>query len=500
VDGQAEAGTAALRLQNTYTRSPIWDAPTDTLSADLRAARDLADNPLPGPVHPADPIAAVAAAAVAAHARGRVVVPDEDLRWAADILVEVSSDPWAAGISSEASRYPMGADRSAAAALPALLLPAFDQIRAAPGDLEEALRYAGTSPADEVRMIFARATAPVWTAPCSAAGTCRHQVLWSAAIGGLADCQLGAWDPASQRRLIEPLGEPFDETLPAVETERLLVNRLTSPLIAAAEAARSESCVTEPAQAVLGALLTAHRRGAAYWAEKNYVNPGDQHGPATAHVLAEMAAAGDAQPLTGHVRAYTRQSPRALADLLHNLAIAFTYDDALRRALPGAWRPVMEAALEEIEASPDLLTDRPWSGTAMAGLIAAPEPDLADPDPNATIERAQSAWSEPNYFGDLVERWLPIARGWPEAVDGLVKLARCGSAAWQTTTGLEWAEELIGGGFAAVAGRCYYLVRWLGDVRAALPGEADAARWRRVVDGLAAAGDNRAVRLQQAEE
>jgi hypothetical protein len=41
-------------------------------------------------------------------------------------------------------------------------------------------------------------------------------------------------------------------------------------------------------------------------------------------------------------------------------------------------------------------------------------------------------------------------------------------------------------------GPVLYLIRWLGDVRAALPGEAEAARWRRVVDGLAAAGDNRA--------
>jgi hypothetical protein len=280
----------------------------------------------------------------------------------------------------------------------------------------------------------------------------------------------------------------------------LLVNRLTSPLIAAAEAARSDSCVAERAQGLLGALLTAHRRGAAHWAEENYGLPNDQHGPATAHVLAGLAAAGDTQPLAEHVRAYTRQSSHALADLLHNLAIAFTYDDALRRALPGAWRPVMEAALEEFETNPDLPADPHWSGTALAGLIVAPEPDLADSDPDATIERARAAWPAPGSFGDLVKRWLPVARYWPEAADGLVKLARCGSSAWQATTGLEWAEELIGGDFAAVAGRCYYLVRWLGDVRAALPGEADAARWRRVVDGLAAAGDNRAAGLQQAEE
>jgi hypothetical protein len=452
-------------------------------------------------VHPADPIAAVAAAAVAAHARGRAVVPDEDLQWAADVLVEVATNPWTDAIGSEWSRYSMGADRSAAAVLPALLLPEFDHIRPTLDGLDEALRRTGASLPDEVRMIFARAAAPVWAAPCSLAGTCRHQILWFAVLGGLHDCQLGAWDQAGQRRLIEPLTEPFDQSLPGVETERLLVNRLTAPLIAAAEAARSASCVADEADRVLGILLTAHRRGAAHWAEKNYGPPsGDEHGPAIARVLAEIAVAGDTQPLSEHIRAYTRQSPHALAELLHNLAIAFTYDDVLRQALPQAWHPVMEAALGEMEATPDLPMDRHWSPVALAGLIAAPEPGLTDPDPDSTIERARQTWPDPETFGELIKRWLPIAHGQPEAADALIKLARCGSPTWQATTGLQWVEELIGGDFAAVAGRCYYLTRWLGDLRAALPGDAEAARWHRLVDGLAAAGDNHAARLQQAEE
>jgi hypothetical protein len=496
-----EGGRTALRLQITYyNRSPVWDAPTGTLIADLAAARQLAADPPPGPPHPADAIAAVAAAAVTAHARGRAAVPAEDLQWAADALVEVATHPFTDAISSEWSRYSMGADRSAAAALPALLLPEFDHIRPALADLEEALCRTGTSVPDEVRIIFARAAAPVWAAPCSPSGTCRHQVLWSAVLGGLRDCQLGAWDQAGQRRLIEPLIGPFDQALPGVETERLLVNRLTSPLIAAAQAARSGSCVAEEADRLLGVLLTAHRRGAVHWAEENYGPPNDENGPATARILAEMAAAGDTQPLAEHVRAYTRQSPHALAELLHNLAIAFTYDDELRQAVPRAWHPVMDAALDEMEATPDLPTDRHWSPVALGGLIAAPEPTLTDADPDSSIERARQTWPDPETFSELIKRWLPVARGQPQAADALIKLARCGSPAWQATTGLQWVEELIGGAFAAVAGRCYYLTQWLSAIQGTLPGEEETARWHRVVDGLAAAGDNRAARLQQAEE
>jgi hypothetical protein len=346
-------GGAALRLQLTYTVPSVWDAPTDTLSADLALARQFAADPPPGPLHPADPIAAVAAAAIAAHARRRAVVSDDDLRWAAEVLVEVAARPWSEARSTPESTYRMGADRSAAAALPALLLPELDHVRPGASALHEALRHTGASVADEVRIIFAHASAGVWAAPCRPAGSaCRHRVLWAAVLGGLRDCQLGAWDQPAQRRLIEPLAEPYDQALPCVQTDRLLLNRLTSPLIAAADAARSGSCVAPEAGRILDALLTAHRRGSAHWAEKNYGPPsGDRHGPAVARVLAETAAVGNTQPVTGHVRALTRQSPRALADLLHNLAITFTYDDALRQALPTAWRPVMEAALEAMPLS-----------------------------------------------------------------------------------------------------------------------------------------------------
>lgn len=71
--------------------------------------------------------------------------------------------------------------------------------------------------------------------------------------------------------------------------------------------------------------------------------------------------------------------------LLHDLAITFTYDDALRQALPTAWPPVMEAALNEIEATPDLSYDRHWSSTALASLVPVREPDLADANFGASI-------------------------------------------------------------------------------------------------------------------
>ncbi len=501
-----DRGRTAYRLQATYAMALAEGRtmPADSLLEDLAAARDLAGNPPPdGPARVIEPVAAVAAAAVITHAQGQITVPADELSWSAALLIEVAAGPWRHPLDAEHSIYPMGADRSAAAALPALLLPALGEAGPDVAAVGQALRRCTTSVPDEVRITFARATAPVWSAPCATvtpSGPCRHQLLWEAAVDGLRDCRLGDWNPAAQRMLTAPIEEPTAEALAGIPTSRLLLNRLTGPLITAAMAARGPSCVAQAARDLLGGLILAHRRATVHWAEEGYSWPGNQHGPAGARVLAELAAAGDTEPLTGHVRAFTA-STGALASLLHDLATEFTYNQALRPALPATWRPLLAAALSELERDPGLLGHDHGSGSVLGGLLPGPDLRLDDSNPDATLKRARETWADPDAFADLVSRWLPIARGYPEAADGLVRLARCGSSAWQATTGLTWAEDLIEGCYTAIARRSYHLPSWLGEVRPAVQGDAGAAaRWRRLVDGLAAAGDSRAARLQEAEE
>lgn len=368
-----------LRLQLTYTIPTIWDAPTDTLVADLEAAREFTAASYPGPMHPADPIAAVAAAAIAAHARGRPAVPDEDLRWAAGVLVEAATHPWDGASRTPESKYRMAADRSAAAALPALLLPEFDHIRPSMSALEDALHRFGASVADEVRMIFAHGAAPVWAAPCGPGGsTCRHQVLWAAVLGGLRDCQLGAWDQGAQRRLIEPLAAPFSQALAGVQTERLLVNRLTSPLIAAADASRSGSCVARGAGRILGILLKAQARGGACTGRRG--------------ITARLARTGTA-----------RQSPAS-------------WQRWPLRAVHSPSKGTYGSS--SVKARPPLPS---CSATWRSRSPTTPALDLADFDRKG-IEHARKSWPAPDAFSDLIRRWIPIAQGHPDQA-GLVRAA-----------------------------------------------------------------------------
>jgi hypothetical protein len=498
--------STAFRLETTYTMALSEDRtiPTDTLAEDLAAARDLADNPpQDGPVQIIEPVTAVAAAAVVAHSQQRIKIAPEELNWCAGILVEVATDQSRHPADSEYSRYLMGADRSAAGALPALLLLPPDPTGPDPETIDAALRHCATSLPDQVRLIFAQATSMIWTAACrptTAASPCRHQQLWDACMEGLRDCQLGGWSPTAQQRLISPIQQPFEEALAAIPTDRLLLNRLIAPLVAAAAAASSRSCVAQTASAMLRALLPALRRSTLHWAEEQYSHPGNQHGPAAARALAELAASGSTEPLTEHVRALTGNM-NALATFLHDLAIEFTYNHVLMPSLTSTWRPLMDAALSEIERDPGLLDDdHHWTEVALGSLVPGPDLRLEDTNPDATLRQAQQTWVSPDEFADLISRWIPIARGRSGATDGLVRLARCGTPRWQATTALAWTEDQIAGRYWAIARRFSLFPTWLSEIRPHLQQDPEVARWRRIVDGLAAAGDSRAARMQQAEE
>jgi hypothetical protein len=263
--------------------------------------------------------------------------------------------------------------------------------------------------------------------------------------------------------------------------------------------ARGESCVADAARRLLPILFDAHRRGLDHWAKEGYDRHNRQRA-CVAEILIRLAVSGASEELTEYVRLFSSNAA-ALDEFLRDLAVRFTYDDDLRSALEDVWRQVMTTALDALEAGADLSSSRHRSSTAVARLIPVPQLNTSDTDPDATLERARQSWVAPDAIADLVTRWLPFVRREPDAVDAVVQLAGCASPLWQATTGLVWVEDIIDRDYTAVASRCWFLTSWLRTVRAS--GTLDdegTARWRRIVDGLAAEGDSRAVPLQQAEE
>jgi hypothetical protein len=495
-------GQQANRLLMKYAVAEDRSAPVDTLTDDLALARAFAADPPSHGLHPEDAVAGTAAAAIVAHANRRTQIADDDIGWAADVLVELALNPRLDRFASESSIYPMGGDRSAAIGLPTLLLPAFHTAQIARIGVERGITDCATSLFDEVRRALAVGLAPIWLAPCDEAPTgqrCRHQIAWDAVEAGLRDCRLGEWDDEQQRRDIQPLDGPPAEALHTVATDQLLVNRLTGPLVASADAARGECCVAERAQHLLGALLEAHRRGAAYWATSGWSHTDEDH-RRVVRVLLNLAVAGDSEPLAQHIREFAGNAP-ALRQLLEDLSLLCTYDADLRQGLPTVWPAMMQIVLDKIDAGTDPRKDTHWGDWAVASLIPHPGLDSGDRDPDATLETASRDWIDPGVLDGLIARWLRIASGYPRAVDALVGLVETAPLAWQSTTGLRWVNELIGGNCAVIASRSWRLPGWLERLRAADQLQPpDTARLQQIVDGLAAHGDARAVALQRSDE
>jgi hypothetical protein len=494
-------GQRAWTLASQYGVRDDRRAATDTLPSDLTFARELVEQP-PEPFGPsvAEAAGAVAATALVRHADEAIALPSADLAWAAELLADIALAPVSGRYPGESARHLMGATRSAACGLPALLFDPSPPPLAA-GQLERALLACARSPADEVRRMLAESLGPAWNAPCDAdseRGECRHALALRLVGEMIRDCQLGDWDPTGQHREVRPLaGDPVP-ALADVKTDALLINHLTAPIVAAMTAASSGCCISSEARHARDELLTAYRRGAVHWDEQGYgSHAGDEFRP-IARALFTSAATGDREPLNQCVREFA-QHPGLIEQLLHNTLLACTYDGQLRVALASVWPPLMRTALNAGVAEPP--TGRRRGDRAAAVLIPRPSIDVADRDPNRTLQITQREWIDPTTLTQLVEEWIALVRGDAHAVDALIGLIDTGDPRWQASTGLRWIEDVIAGEYASVALYTYLLPAWLQRLRAAGKLEAaDTARFHRIIDGLVAAGDHRVLALQHAEE
>ncbi len=495
----------ALRLQLTYASrndaSGGW--PTETLQQDIALGRQLAANPPAyGPLHPEDPIAAVAAAAVRTHAAGGVVVSDDDLRWAIDTILSAALHPRVDAMSYESTTYPMGADRAAAKAVPSLLRAVFDHLDLDRTRIGEALTGLAGSLFNEVRTAFVAGAAPVWSEPCgpdalSGAACDRHALAWAAVQASLGDCRLGPWNSDTQRQPLH-LPAPYTTTLLDVPAEDLRVNRLAAP-IACVAAARTSECIRHEARALLPILLDTHRRGADHWMAKSYSGYEDAQRELVARVLIELTVAGDDEALAQHVQTFASNA-NALQHLLRDFEILFTYDDELRSVLPLVWPVVLATALDAVDAGADLRGSRHWADDAIGALLPTPQLRAGDTNPDATLDRARAGWLAAGDVEGLIDRWITLAEGEPKAADAVAQFARTSPTGWQVTGGLDWLERVIHNRYNLVANRCWFVTHWLAELRETTLNADSTSRWRRVVDGLAVAGDSRAVVLQRIDE
>jgi hypothetical protein len=439
-------------------------------------------------------------------------MPVEHLEWAAGTAAWAALNPLRGPMAFEGSLYAGGADRSAASALPSLLMPAFTQPASAGGpplvdedDLTEILRLLRTlttSLFTEVRMITGRSMEPIWVAPCgpglAETAECRHIIAWTAVEDGARDVAMASSRAPSGRREFRQLGDSLTTALAECPAEDLLLDRLSPPLIEACDAARSGCCAAGAAVAVRDCLLDAYARTAILWGQEGYDHRDEDQYAVAAALLA--AATSDPQPLLSLVGRLSAQA-RALHETLRAMVVVATYDVAARAAMRAIWPSVMDVILDVVDDGAEVFADRSWGDYAVAALVPSPAAAVSDVSPIATMRAAREGWPTPAELNGQIERWLPHAADSGQAADNLIGLLETLPLAEQARTGLPWVDKVI-----LPAGRgdtrgSFRAVEWLASLRDGHVLDASTRpAYDSLVDALVAENYRGALDLQRRDE
>lgn len=488
-------GNETIRLVNRYyiqpKRDPAWTAPAkDELETDLAVAKDLLEQPPAlGAFSVADATTLVAASALRAHILEAIPLPDESLAFAIQTLLDVAAAVTPSDeLEYSGTYFEQGADRTAAGALPLLLLPQAAALPAAKAEGQDessafqAARRLTQAVPMETRLHLARGLDVLWQTPC-AQEPCHHRLALDLALETMRDCVLGDWDQQGQRRRIERLQGALPQALCQIKDDDLLIERLDPAIRALGSAAASDTCVRSEAHDLLLALLDAQRRG--LLAHDHDLDQRGTHALIAARSLWSLAATGERGPLFEHCVAYA-ESGTLLATILRALAAAAEETPAAANAAKVIWPELIEAILDLHADGHDPFNDRYYGDYALAALA-----------PNATYEteylyrEVQSTpieWVDPLAWQPAIERWLGLAAGNPRCVDSLIGLIHKLPADQQASTGLRWVRSLALGHVEHVASHSYALQSWLIETRAAAEQTGTLSEWQELVDALVVAG------------
>ena len=470
----------------------------DQLEADIAASRELLEDPTPlGIRHPWDLPAAIAATALEAHLLRHVDVKDETLAVVAEIVLRVSEGEAPTGLFDiEESYFEQGADRSAARALPLLLLPLAAQLRALVDGAGGSATFERVSTAglrlaqalvNEVRLHLARGLDHLWATPCVQEGLCHHQVGWRIATATMRDCALGGWDRETGMRSVVLLDEPIADSLANAPDNSIRPSRLDAAIRALAPAATANICVSTAALVLVKALLNAQSRALIHHKRDNLDERGT-NALVTARALLTLAHNGDDTAVYEHINAYADDSTR-LSNLLRGLSAAA--EEAPDRAATARriWPDVIRYVLDLNDNGHTPFDGRSYGDLALAELL--PNPTYETQYLYRELRGEPITWWDPLAMRSEVEAWLVPAIGNATCVDQLVSFLRVLSPEDQAQLGLPWVAKLVLPSPGNIANRTYLLADWLIEMRAVSDAVGLSAIWQQVVDDLAVEGDRR---------
>ncbi|RCG25925.1 ATP-binding protein [Sphaerisporangium album] len=447
-----------------------------------------ADTPGADPIHSVDEAGAAAAAAVVVRAaagneKERVLLPE-----AVEVLTRIANETKPEPESYRSGRdmsWDMGADRSAATALPLVLLN--DELLAASGALRATVATAverlAESTSREVRYRLIGALQAAWSAPCD--GDEDRQVNHGAAMAVYHEMLLGAgigpWNGQERPRV--RLTEPLDEALRQPE----LIFDLSAAADALPGLKTAATCDCEHGKAARSILasLVEHdsRTWPTKWARHHYHGSGVWRREVDSWVATQVLADDDVL-LEQYLGAFSTV-PEQLTGLLTSLAEqALTREQGER--LFAIWPRLLACLLPGARHVSGPGEDRPnWR-------------DAINLDKSLLPKRPAGArWPGQEWVAVLV-RWTGAYAPRPSLSDRLIECLGSQGLAF-SATGVELTLLMLGDDAAQILRDSRYAPHWLRLVLLERSDGLDAQRpaLRQLLDGLAARGSADAISIQR---
>jgi hypothetical protein len=495
---RAQEATRLMVRYHVHPKQGVPDAlAVDDLVSDLAVAADLLESPPAlNPTGLWDIPAAVAAAALEAHLVGGVDLPRESLKFAVDVVLRVGlGEPPPRQYEFEESYFEQGGDRSVARALPLLLLPSAEALRALVDGGDGSDTYARAASAAlnlasvevrEVRVHLARGLDRLWATPCASDTSCHHEIGLQIAVETMRDSVFGNWDPEGGRRQIEQLADPVAQSLAQVPDNDIYFSRLDGAIRALAPAVRARVCVSERAQNLLAVVLDAHRRALLSYDQD--MDSRGTHALIAARALLTVTTDGNDGPIHEHIRAFADNST-LLNTFLRALSAAGEETRDRAEIAARVWPSVVAQVIGLNESGHTPFEGRHYGDYALATLLPNAAGEVSylyrelDGDP--------IAWWRPLEWQSTVETWLPLAEGSPTCLDHLIGFLRPVALEDQVRFGLPWVAALALGDPGRIANRTFLLSSWLIEVRKTADDLGVSPEWQRIVDALVVAGVSR---------
>jgi len=496
--GLAEAGgrraRAALDMGNLMFRAArCRDGQDDhdpvQLYNELTQARQelAAAGPPAGDRHEADAVAAVAATLILGPSRG-ADIPDADLAWAARELLDVARRQAEAPRTwhdTPNQQWHLGADRSAATALPMLLADAALRKRVGTNlaAVSEAIDALAGSFFAEVRTRLSTALKPALK-DAGANDPAGHDAAVTALREMVATAGRGPWDQNGRPyvRLLEPLNDTITSDDLRLDAE------LAAPAIPSLACAAASDHPQSHAAADLFEAIVVYdlARWPAEFARRHFIDVDDWRRELD-QVTAERALDGDPVLLHRYLAAFrpVAEELRGILTAMADLAVTPERTAAFHQT----WPAILDALLPPGRQL-QLVNGRKAMDLDVEQLDEAL---LPLPPDNAPWPTEQTA--------DLVWRWVRAYPSTPHLAARLITvLLRLG---WLASPGATQAVlTVLGTEIAAIMRRPSIVVAWLRLILKDRPEAAGTytARAQHILDGLAAAGHEAALRLQQEME